>query len=149
RHDVAQRGAREDLSLRAEVAQRLIAAACGLAFAPPAGAARTLSRKRPGRESSMVILLLLFGAPPAVPAADPEAVVKRAIPAHGAGDRLARLRQMREQTRGTLLVLGTKIPFTSDTLMRLPGQFRSEIVTEVRGRKLRVIQVLDGPRGWL
>jgi hypothetical protein len=97
-----------------------------------------------------MFLLLLFAAAAApAPAAEPEAVVKRAIAAHGGADRLARLRQVREQTRGTLLVLGTKIPFTSDTIMRTPGQFRSEIVTEVRGRKLRVIQVLDGPRGWL
>jgi hypothetical protein len=86
---------------------------------------------------------------PPAKAAEPRALVERAIRAHGGAEGLSRGRLCREKTRGDLHVLGRKVPFTSETVMRLPGQFRNTLVSEVGGRKLTVVQVLDGDGGWV
>src|SRR5205823_2847165 len=88
---------------------------------------------------------------PAQPPAgdDPPALIRRAIAAHGGADRLNRLRLVREQTSGVIDVQGKKIAFTSESLQRLPGQFRNTLTSEVAGKKLNVVQVYDGKQGWL
>jgi hypothetical protein len=80
---------------------------------------------------------------------DPLALIRRAIEAHGGADKLDRLRLVREQTTGTLHLLKDRIPFTSETLQRLPGQFRHTLTSEVGGKKLNVVQIYDGKQGWL
>ncbi|MBI1917663.1 MAG: hypothetical protein HYS12_23455 [Planctomycetes bacterium] len=79
---------------------------------------------------------------------DAQAIVRRAIKAHGGAGKLARTRIMRETTRGTLLVMGTKVPFTSETVVRMPDQFRNVLTSEVGGRKRQVVQVFNGTKGW-
>jgi hypothetical protein len=79
---------------------------------------------------------------------DAGAIVRRAIKVHGGAGKLARTRIARETLRGTLLVMGTKVPFTSETLVRMPDQFRNVFTSEVGGRKLQVTQVFNGTRGW-
>jgi hypothetical protein len=79
---------------------------------------------------------------------DPRAILLRAIKAHG-GDRLARLRIVREQSRGTVTIQDTKVPFTQETLLRMPDQFRVSQSWESRGRKVTVVQTFDGSKGWL
>jgi hypothetical protein len=80
---------------------------------------------------------------------DPQTLIRRAIAAHGGADRLDRLRVVQEQTIGTLNLLGKKTAFTSETLQRLPGQFRHTLTSEVGGKQLTVIQVYDGKKGWV
>jgi hypothetical protein len=79
---------------------------------------------------------------------DPRAILLRAIKAHG-GDKLSRLRIVREQSRGTVTILDMKVPFTQETLLRLPDQFRVSQSWEVRGKKVSVVQIFDGSNGWL
>src|SRR5262249_37914438 len=64
------------------------------------------------------------------PDKDPQAIIRRAIKAHGGASKLARTRIMRETVRGTLLVRDTKVPFTSETLVRMPDQFRNVLTSE-------------------
>src|SRR5262245_18027884 len=80
---------------------------------------------------------------------DPRELIRRAIEAHGGPDRLDRLRQVREQTAGTLHLLRDKSPFNSETVQRLPGQFRHTLVSEVGGKKLHIVATYDGKQGWL
>jgi hypothetical protein len=80
---------------------------------------------------------------------DPETLIHRAIRGHGGADKLDRLRLVREQTTGTLDLLGKKIVFTSETWQRLPGQFRHTLTSEVGGKQLTMIQVYDGKQGWV
>ena len=79
---------------------------------------------------------------------EPRTLIRRAIKAHG-GDRLTRLRLVREQARGSLTVLGMKVPFTQETLLRTPNQFRVSQNWEARGKKVSVVQIFDGNKGWL
>lgn len=80
---------------------------------------------------------------------DPLVLIRRAIQAHGGPDKLDRLRLVREQMTGTLFLLKEKIPFTSETLQRLPGQFRHTLTSTVGGKKLNLVQIYDGKQGWL
>ncbi len=95
----------------------------------------------------LLLTLAAFGEPPA--GDDPQAVIRRGIRAHGGADRLDRLRLVRETTEGTLTVLSRTTAFTSETLQRLPGQFRHTLTSEVGGKDLRIVQVFDGKQGWL
>jgi hypothetical protein len=103
---------------------------------------------------SPFLLSLLFALLPAPPAADapPEkdaqAILRRAIKAHGGGDKLARTRITRETVRGTVMVLERKTSFTMETLARMPDQFRSVVTSEIDGAKRQVVQVFNGVRGW-
>jgi hypothetical protein len=105
----------------------------------------------------MRLLALLLAAWPftltgsAQPAADndPQALLRRAIQAHGGADKLDRLRQVQEETTGTLQLPGKKVAFTSETLQQLPGRFRHVLTSEVGGKKLNVVQVYDGKQGWV
>jgi hypothetical protein len=100
--------------------------------------------------SALVLTIGLPAVGHAQPAGtNPLELIRRGIEAHGGPDKLDRLRQVREQTAGTLYLLGEKIPFTSETVQRLPGQFRHSLVSEVGGKKLNVVQIYDGKQGWL
>lgn len=79
---------------------------------------------------------------------DPRAILLRAIKAHGGADKLAQLRIMREQSRGMLSLLGMKVAFTTEVLFRAPDQFRIAQTTDLRGKRLSIVQVFDGTRGW-
>jgi hypothetical protein len=80
---------------------------------------------------------------------DPPALIRRAIQAHGGPDKLDRLRLVREKTEGTLTVLSQKTAFTSETLQRLPGQYRHTLKAEVSGKKIDIVEVFDGKNGWI
>src|SRR5262245_36799992 len=102
---------------------------------------------------SFSVVALVLAVPPlsvarAEPDKDPQAIIRRAIKAHGGADKLNRNRISRETVRGNLLALDMKVPFTAEILSRMPDQFRSVITSEVAGRKLQVIQVFDGVKGW-
>jgi hypothetical protein len=99
--------------------------------------------------AALTFAVLLPGAS-AEPALDKDAqaILRRAIKAHGGTGKLNRTRLTRERTRGTLLVMGTKVSFTSEILVRMPDQFRNVLTSEVGGRKVQVLQVFNGTRGW-
>jgi hypothetical protein len=79
---------------------------------------------------------------------DPRAILLRAIKAHGGADKLAQLRGMREQSRGILSILGMKVAFSTEALFRAPDQFRIAQTTDLRGKRLHIVQVFDGNKGW-
>jgi hypothetical protein len=96
-----------------------------------------------------VILLLPLAVLAQEPAGnDPPALIRRAIQAHGGADKLDRLRLVREKSEGTLTVLGQKTAFTSETLQRLPGQYRHALKAEISGKKIDIVEVFDGKNGW-
>src|SRR5262245_2749776 len=92
-------------------------------------------------------LLVALLAPPA--GTDARAVIRRAIQAHGGAEALDRLRLVREKTVGELHLRGKTFPFTSETLQRLPDQFRHTLTSENDGNKFEMLQVYDGKKGWL
>ena len=86
---------------------------------------------------------------PAVAQADPRAIVARAIAAHGGEAKLGQLNAEQAKTRGTVHLDGKTIPFTAETFVQLPSQFKNVMTYELQGKKGSLTQVLDGDKGWL
>jgi hypothetical protein len=76
----------------------------------------------------------------------PQAVVQRAIAAHGGQERLARVRADRVRSRGTLFVGTSSVPFRSETTVQLPSQFKNVIQMTVGDKTKTVVHLLDGDK---
>jgi hypothetical protein len=76
----------------------------------------------------------------------PQAVVQRAIAAHGGQERLARVRADRVRSRGTLFVGASPVPFQSQTTVQLPSQFKNVIQMTVGDKTKTVVHLLDGDK---
>jgi hypothetical protein len=79
----------------------------------------------------------------------PRAVIERAVKAHGGQERLAKIRADRVKIKGTLLVGAKEQPFTGETLVQLPSQFKTMLQLTLDGRKLSLVQVLNGTEAWV
>jgi hypothetical protein len=77
-----------------------------------------------------------------------EAVVARAIQAHGGEDRLAQVHADRVGSEGTFYHGDKAIPFTAETVVQLPGRFKNTIRYKDGDRQVVWVQVLDGDRCW-
>ncbi len=72
-------------------------------------------------------VLSLGASAPAPPDDEAQAVIERAVKAHGGFERLSRLRADRVTTQGVLIVKDQETPFTTETTVQLPNQFRNVI----------------------
>jgi hypothetical protein len=76
------------------------------------------------------------------------AVVEKAIAAHGGMERLAKNRADWVTVKGVLLTGGKARPFTAETVVQLPGQFKSVLSVTVDDQKSTVVQVISGDTTW-
>ncbi len=89
-----------------------------------------------------------LGAAPAPTIDEAQAIVERAVKAHGGYDRLSRVHADRVKYKGVLIVNGRETPFVADTTVQLPGQFRN--VLQLQGdRKTVFVQVINGDKVYL
>jgi hypothetical protein len=90
------------------------------------------------------LVAVCFGNAVATPAEDEaQAIIERAIKAHGGFDRLSRLRADRVKSKGFLLVNDKETPFVAETTVQPPHQFRN--VFQLQGaRKAVFVEVLNG-----
>ncbi len=90
---------------------------------------------------------VLLVAPAATAADDTaEAVVKKAIDAHGGADALTKHKAGTYKVKGDLTVAGTDVSFTGDIAYELPSKFRMALDAEVGGQKLALVQVVNGTK---
>jgi hypothetical protein len=79
--------------------------------------------------------------------ADAQAILLKAIDAHGGKNKLSQVRTEITTTRGTLRIPDSgDLPFTAETYSQLPGQFKNVVRTAFQGQTLVLIQILDGDR---
>lgn len=91
---------------------------------------------------------LCLGAASASPSDDEaQGIIERAIKAHGGLDRLSRVRADRLASKGVLIVNGAETPFTSETTVQLPGQFRN-VIRLLGERKTTFVQILNGDKAY-
>ena len=91
--------------------------------------------------------LALAVAPSAAQAPDSaEAVVKKAIDAHGGADVLKKFQAGESKFKGEMTVFGMDLEFTAKLVYQLPDKFRMEIDTEAGGQKLAIVQVVNGEK---
>jgi hypothetical protein len=79
---------------------------------------------------------------------DPKAIVEKAIRAHGGEAKLAKLNATQAKSKGTMEMMGQTLPFTSTATGQLPDKMREEVTLERMGRKLTILQILNGDKGW-
>jgi hypothetical protein len=78
---------------------------------------------------------------------DAEAVVKRAIDAAGGSAVLAKFPAGKLAATGTLFPDDkTKLPVTAEQVFDLPGKSRTTMRMQVKGQKLEVLQIVNGPK---
>lgn len=75
-----------------------------------------------------------------------EAVVKKAIEAHGGADALTKNKAGTYKVKGDMTVAGTDVTFTGDITYELPNKFRMALDAEVSGQKLTLVQVVNGTK---
>jgi hypothetical protein len=91
--------------------------------------------------------VVLAGALPA--AAQEEAaraIIEQAIRAHGGEERLARVRADRVKSRGTLFLHKRAVPFTAETVVQLPSQFKSIVELTEDGTTHTVVHLINGDK---
>jgi hypothetical protein len=90
----------------------------------------------------LAVVLVAAGAAAADEKA--EAVVKKAIEAHGGADALNKYKAAKFKMAGDISVIGMNVEFTGSLAYNLPDRYRLEIDMEVMGQKMNLHQVVKG-----
>lgn len=96
--------------------------------------------------STFILLSVAF---PAFADKELEALLQKAIKAHGGKDWLTSEKGVITKSKGTLEVMGLNLAFTQENSLQLPKQFKEELMLDVNGKKVPVISVFDGGKGWI
>jgi hypothetical protein len=80
-------------------------------------------------------------------AEEPQAVIEKAIAAHGGKERLAGLKATRMKASGTVN-LGAEVPFTWEITWQSPKQIKIAAELEAAGQKVAFMQGFDGVNAW-
>src|SRR5262249_2896204 len=101
---------------------------------------------------TLLVPTFLFGlllAPAGGARADdtPQALIDRAIKAHGGAEKLTKERATQTKAKGTL-ELGGGLNFTNEVSM-YAGKFKEAMELDVNGQKVTVTTVFDGSKGWV
>ena len=94
----------------------------------------------------LVSAVVAFALAPAPAQESAEAVVKKAIEAHGGAEVLKKLTAGESTYKGDMTVFGMDLEFTAKLVYQLPDKFRMEIDTEAGGQKLAIVQVVNGAK---
>jgi hypothetical protein len=78
----------------------------------------------------------------------PRAIIEKAIEAHGGKERLSQIRADRVKVKGVLYDNKRGTPFTAETLVQLPAQFKN-VVEMTTDRKYTIVQVLNGDKAYV
>jgi hypothetical protein len=90
------------------------------------------------------LAFLLFTSAAARAQDTPRALIERAIKAHGGEEKLRRLRADKVKVKGVLVVGSREAPFTGETSVQLPSQFKNVLQITVDNRTFSLVQVLNG-----
>jgi len=103
------------------------------------------------RLAIVFVVLMLFAVRTAAAEETAQAVVQRAVKAHGGKKGVARLRAMRVKAKGTIkLIPGSPaVPFQLEDVWQMPDRYKSTTTMTINGRKFVQTLVLDGKKGWM
>jgi hypothetical protein len=95
------------------------------------------------------MLLLLGPFARADDQADARAIVEKSIKATGDLEKYVNHKGGLAKGKGTIHAMGMMIPFTMDYRFQFPGQSRAEIDADIMGMQLKVIEIVNGNKGWV
>ena len=96
---------------------------------------------------ALVLALAALGR--ADDAADPKAVVEKAIKARGGSDNLAKYKADVLKIKGAVHVSGLDIDFTGEISFQQPDKSRAVIEGTVMGTNFKSTRVVNGDKGWI
>jgi hypothetical protein len=91
---------------------------------------------------------LLLAAGSVGRADDVQAILDKAVKAHGGADKLAKHGAIQTKSKGTIDVAGG-VSFTSESTVQPPGQLKEVVQAEVMGQTVTVTTVFDRDKGWI
>lgn len=92
----------------------------------------------------LVPVAVAFALAPLSAQESAEAVVKKAIEAHGGAETLKKFPAGQATYKGEMSLFGMDLEFTAKLVYQLPDKMRMEIDTEAGGQKLAIVQVVNG-----
>lgn len=103
-----------------------------------------------GRCAVLAVGLVLAGATAgrADDAAAARAIVDKALKAHGGADALAKVPAITVKFKGTFHGMGAAIPLAGEIVSFGPEKQKIDAEVDVGGQKFRVVNVLNGDKGW-
>jgi hypothetical protein len=97
--------------------------------------------------STGMVALLLGGAGGATAQEEAaRAILERAVKAHGGAEALGRLKAERIKFKGSLVLRGHSVPFTDETTVQLPSQYKHVIETNDGVDKHTILQLINGDK---
>jgi hypothetical protein len=91
---------------------------------------------------------VLLAAQAGARADDVQAVLDKAVKAHGGAEKLAKPGAVQTKTKGTIELAGG-IAFTDETIIQPPGQVKTATTLDVNGKSITVNVVFDKDKGWV
>jgi len=76
-------------------------------------------------------------------------IIDKAIQAHGGEEKLAKVKAVRAKSKGTIHLGGARSAYMNVEAWQLPDRIKVVMEMENQGQRLRMIQVLNGDKGWL
>lgn len=73
-----------------------------------------------------------------------EAIIKKAIEAHGGSELLTKYKAAKANLKGELSLMGTDIEFTGSTMSSGADRYKFDMKAEIMGAKLVIHQVIKG-----
>lgn len=94
-----------------------------------------------------IVFFLLGGAGGARAQEDAaRAIIERAVKAHGGAAALGRIKAERIKFKGSLILRGHAVPFTEETAVQLPAQYKHVIETNDGVDKHTIVQIVNGDK---
>jgi hypothetical protein len=81
--------------------------------------------------------------------ADLKALLARAITAHGGAENLNKYQAASSRGTGKVHIMGMDIDYSDTTHVQAPDKLRQELMIEVMGQKINILQIFNGKDGWL
>src|SRR5262245_25171045 len=96
------------------------------------------------------ITLLLLGMGHRLEAQEEvRSIIDKGIQAHGGEEKLAKVKAVRAKSKGTIYLGGARSAYSNVESWQLPDRIKVVMEIDHQGQKLRMIQVLNGDKGWL
>jgi len=97
----------------------------------------------------VALILVIARSGPAADQGDTEAVVEKALKAHGGEAKLAKLRAASWKAKGTAVYNGEDIAFRADWTLHGPRKNRINAQAEANGASIKVVLLLNGDKAWI
>ncbi len=92
------------------------------------------------------VAVVALASVPAAAQDTAEAIVKKAIEAHGGADALNKYKAGSSKMKGEMNVFGMDLTFTGEMTYLLPDKYKMTIDADVAGQKLAIVQVANGKK---